>query len=168
MVMINGERIVRHLLTTRGQVNRAFPPGTLIAIAQAIKVCEREHEGEIRFAIEGALHSAALLHRQSARARAIEVFSQLRGWDTEHSNGVLIYVLLAERAVEVVVDRGVHVKVGGQEWETICRAMEERFRRGEYRDGAINGVQAVAQHLGKFFPTCRNGRNELSDVPVVM
>jgi uncharacterized membrane protein len=165
---MNINRIAKHLLTTHWQVDRAFPRDTLIAIAQAINVCESDHVGELRFAVEGALHSAPLLHGQSARDRAIEVFSQLRVWDTEHNNGVLIYVLLADRAVEIVADRGVHARVGGPQWEAICRAMEAAFRHTEYRDGAINGIQAIAQHLKEHFPAYRNGQNELSDTPVVL
>lgn len=109
---MNIHRIVRHLLTTHGKVRRAFPRDTMIAIERANKACEADHVGEVCFAIEGALHIVPLLRQQPLRDRAIEVFSQLRIWDTEHNNGVLIYVLLADRAVEIIADRGVHAKVG--------------------------------------------------------
>ncbi|ABO60159.1 MULTISPECIES: TPM domain-containing protein [Burkholderiaceae] len=161
-------RIVRHLLTTHGQVRAAFPRDTLIAIEKAIKACDAEHVGEVRFAIEGALHSAVLFNGQSARERAIEVFSQLRVWDTEHNNGVMIYVLLADRDVEIVADRGVHAKVGAQEWQAICHTMEEAFRQGAYRDGAISGIQATAQLLKRHFPAHRNTANELPDTPAIL
>ncbi|MFM0412638.1 MULTISPECIES: TPM domain-containing protein [Paraburkholderia] len=162
------QRIVRHLLTTHRQVNKAFPRDTLIAIEKAIKACDAEHVGEVCFAVEGALHSAALFNGQSARDRAIEVFSQLRVWDTEYNNGVLIYVLLADRGVEIVADRGVHAKVGTQEWRAICHAMEEAFRQGAYSDGATSGIQAVAQFLKRHFPAHRNATNELPDTPAIL
>lgn len=107
-------RLVRHLLLTHWQIDRVFPSETLIAIEQAIKASETAHVGEIRFAVEEALDSAPLFRGQSARARAIEVFSQLRVWDTEDNNGVLIYLLLADRDVAIVADRGIHAKVGAR------------------------------------------------------
>ena len=162
------KRIGRHLLATHWQVNRAFPRPALIAIEKAIKASEAAHVGEIRFVVEGALHSTPLFNGQSARERAIEVFSQLRVWDTEHNNGVLIYLLLADRDVEIVADRGVHAKVGSQEWEQICRKMETAFKQGNYQGGVISGVQAVTQHLMKHFPASGVGQNELPDKPVVL
>ncbi|HEY6924631.1 MAG TPA: TPM domain-containing protein, partial [Steroidobacteraceae bacterium] len=109
-----------------------------------------------------------LLKGQPARERAIEVFSQLRVWDTEHNNGVLIYLLLADRHVEIVADRGVHGRVSSQIWETICREMEAAFRQGHYREGAIGGIQAVTRHLAAHFPATGARRNELADNPALL
>ena len=165
---MNIKRTLRHLVMTHWQVNRAFPRQTLIAIEQAVKAGETAHIGEVRFAVEGALHSAPLFKGQSARERAIDVFSQLRMWDTEHNNGVLIYLLLADRDVEIVADRGIHAKVGSQEWEKICRTMETAFKRGDYEGGVVGGIQAVTRHLVGHFPAYTDGRNELPDKPVVL
>lgn len=162
------KRIARHLLMTPWQVRRAFPRAALTAIEQAIKASETEHTGELRFVVEGALDVAPLLRGQSARERAIDVFSQLRIWDTAHNNGVLIYVLLADRDVEIVADRGIHTKVGAPEWETICRTMEAAFTQADYEGGVVSGIRAVAQHLMKHFPATGAGRNELPDKPVVL
>jgi len=162
------KRIIKHLTMTHWQVNQTFPSDTLRSIENAIKAAETTHLGEIRFAVEGALHSTPLFKGQSARERALEVFSQLRVWDTEHNNGVLIYLLLADRDVEIVADRGVHVKVGPQEWEAICRKMETAFKEGRYQEGVIGGIQAVAEHLTKHFPADGINPNELSDKPVVL
>lgn len=166
--MIKMIRVIRHLLFTHWQVNRAFPRSTLIAIENAIKTCDSEHVGEIRFAVEGALHSTLLFSDQTARERAVDVFSQLRVWDTEHNNGVLIYVLLADRAVEIVTDRGVHAKTSAQDWRSVCGMMETAFRRAEYRAGAVSGIEAVAQHLRKHFPASSDTRSELAEAPVVL
>ncbi len=96
------------------------------------------------------------------------MFSQLRIWDTEHNNGVLIYLLLADRDVEIVADRGVHAKVGAQNWEDICRAMEAEFRAGHFEQGAVAGIEAVARQLALHFPRDGDLGNELPDAPVVM
>ena len=150
------------------RVRAAFPAHTLRAIETAIGACEATHAGEIRFAVEGALHPLALLRRQTARDRALEVFSQLRVWDTEHNNGVLIYLLLADRDVEIIADRGVHARVGNQGWENICRQMEAAFRDGKFEEGVVNGIHAVGVHLARHYPSSGKGRNELADGPVVL
>jgi len=162
------KRFVEHLLMTRWQVTRAFPPGTLHAIEKAIRTSEAAHVGEIRFAVEGALDGSALFNGQSARERAIDVFSQLRVWDTQHNNGLLIFVLLADRAVEIVADRGIHDKVSAGEWNQVCRQMEAAFRQSNYEGGVVAGVQAVTRHLTVHFPASDQDRNELPDVPVVL
>lgn len=153
---------------THWQVNHAFSHQTLIAIEQAIKASETKHVGEIRFVVEGALHSTPLFAGQSARERAIDVFSQLRIWDTQHNSGVLIYLLLADRHVEIVADRGIHAKVGSREWEDICRTMETAFRQANYKVGVVSGIQAVTQLLMKHFPASDAGKNELPDKVVVL
>jgi uncharacterized membrane protein len=162
------KRIVRHLMVTRWTVNRAFPRDALVAIEKAIKGSEIGHRGEIRFVVEGALHIEPLLRGQTARERAIDVFSQLRIWDTEHNNGVLIYLLLADRDVEIVADRGIHAKVGPEEWERICRKMEAAFRQADFEGGGIDGIREVTRHLAVQFPPAGDDRNELADKPVVL
>ena len=164
---MNTLRILKHLLTTHGQVSRAFPRSALNAIEAAIKASEATHAGQIRFVVEGALDGMPLFRGQSPKNRAIELFAQLRVWDTEHNNGLLIYLLLADRAVEIVADRGVHAKVGTEAWGKICRQMEMAFKPSNYENGVISGVLAVTQHLVQHFPD--NDRlNELPDRPVVL
>lgn len=168
---MNFARILRHFLTRRAAVRCLFPDASLAAIEQAIKRSEISHEGEVCFAVEAALDALPLLRDQPARERAVEVFSQLRVWDTEHNNGVLVYLLLADRDVEIVADRGINVKVGGEEWEIICREMEIAFRQGHFESGVIAGIGAVGSHLQKHFLTGREreGReNELPDTPVIL
>ena len=161
-------RIGRHLLGNRSRVRKAFPPKVLAAIEQAIKASEASHAGQIRFVVEGALDGEPLFKGQSARERAIEVFSQLRIWDTEHNNGVLLYLLLADRDVEIVVDRGIDARVGLDGWDTICKAMESEFRQGRFERGVIAGIQAVTRHLATHFPRDGVDINELPDAPVVL
>lgn len=138
------------------------------AIERTIRESEASHGGQIRFAVEPALDFAALVRGQSARQRAIEVFSQLRVWDTEHNNGVLIYLLLADRDVEIVADRGIHARLGNAGWETICREMEQAFRQGRFEEGVIAGIRAVGGHLEKHFANRPAGPSELPDRPVII
>lgn len=162
-------RILKHLLMTDGQVSRAFGPGALNNIEAAIKASEAEHVGEIRFAVEGGLDGAPLFKGQSARERAIELFALLRVWDTGQNTGVLIYLLLADRAVEIVADRGIHAKVESKEWSNVCRQMEAAFRQSNFEGGVVSGVRAVTRHLQQHFPPGNHhNSNELPDRPVVV
>ncbi len=165
---MNIQRIVRHLLLTDGQVKKAFPRSTLSKIEQAIQTSESAHVGEIRFAVEGALDGAPLFKGQSARDRAVDLFAQLRVWDTRDNTGVLIYLLLADRAVEIVADRGIAAKVDAQEWNAVCRQMEAAFRQADFEGGVLGGVQAVTQHLALHFPAGGADTNELPDRPVLL
>ena len=161
-------RTLRHLFTTDGTLKRAFADADLTAIEQATAAGERRHDGEVRFAVEAALDTPALLRGQSAHERAVEVFANLHVWDTERNNGVLIYLLLADRDVEIVADRGIHAKVGDAQWEAICRSMETAFRGGRYKDGVIAGIAAVTEQLALHFPATAAGVNELPDKPAVI
>jgi len=160
-------RTIRHLLTPSWTVNRAFPDRVMAAIEDAIARSESHHNGQIRFAIEHALDLALLLRAVTARERAVDVFAQQRVWDTEHNNGILIYLLLADRDVEIVADRGIHACVGADGWQAVCRKMEEALRRGEFERALLEGVREVGAHLERHFgrhPTS----NELSDRPLVL
>jgi uncharacterized membrane protein len=161
-------RIGKHLLHHRWWEKRFFPPKVLAAIEQAIKAGEATHAGQIRFVVEGALDGAPLFRGQAARERALDIFSQLRIWDTAHNNGVLIYLLLADRQVEIVADRGIDAKVGAAGWANICADMEIDFKAGNFESGVIKGIEAVSQQLAIYFPKRDAGVNELPDAPVVM
>jgi uncharacterized membrane protein len=162
------KRIGRHLLQHRWREQRIFPPKVLAAIEQAIKAGEATHAGQVRFVVEGALDGKPLFRDQPARERALDIFSQLRIWDTIHNNGVLIYLLLADRAVEIVADRGIDAKVGAGGWQKICAGMEADFKAGRFESGVIKGIGDVSRQLAKYFPKTGAGPNELPDAPVVM
>ena len=161
-------RIGRHLLEHRWRERRIFKPAVLAAIEQAIKAGEATHSGQIRFVVEGALDGVPLFRDQPARERALDIFSTLRIWDTAHNNGVLIYLLLADRNVEIVADRGIDAKVGAVTWEKICTDMETDFKAGNFESGVIKGIQAVSRQLAGYFPKSGVGPNELPDTPVVI
>ncbi|HEY9545793.1 MAG TPA: TPM domain-containing protein [Solimonas sp.] len=163
------KRTLRHLATTPWQVRRAFSPATLAAIEAAVRACESQHAGEIRFAVEGALSLHQLWRGMTPRERAVEIFSTLRVWDTEHNNGVLIYILLADRSVEIVADRGVgDARVPPAEWQDCCRQVETQFRSGRFAEGAAAGISAVAAVLARYPPALADVGNELPDAPVFL
>lgn len=161
-------RIGRHLVEHRWRVRRIFPPEAMASIERAIKAGEATHSGQVRFVVEGALDGAPLFRNQTARERALDIFSRLRIWDTAHNNGVLIYLLLADRDVEIIADRGIDAHVGAAGWEEICKAMETDFRAGNFAGGVIKGIGAVSRQLAAHFPQQGADRNELPDAPVVM
>jgi uncharacterized membrane protein len=161
-------RISKHLLEHHWRARRNFPPEVLAAIERAIKAGEATHSGQVRFVVEGALDGKPLFRDQPARERALDIFSHLRVWDTAHNNGVLIYLLLADRKVEIVADRGIDAKVGSAGWEKICKAMESDFQAGNFAGGVIRGIEAVSRQLAAHFPAHRGDRNELPDAPVVI
>jgi uncharacterized membrane protein YgcG len=160
-------RILRNLFTPAWSVRRRFPAATLRQIERAIGESEQLHAGQIRFVVEHSLDLLDLLRGLTARERAIDVFSHLRVWDTEHNNGVLIYLLLADRDVEIIADRGIHGRAGAA-WEPICRQMEAAFRKGEFATGTLLGIRAVGEQLAAHFPRQPGAPNELPDRPLVL
>jgi uncharacterized membrane protein len=161
-------RILRHLFTDHMAARRAFPAPVLQAITTAIGRGELRHDGELRFVIEASLPWKHLLRHPSAYGRALELFSQFRVWDTEHNSGVLIYVLLADRHVEIVADRGIHARVEDGTWETICARMQQAFAAGQFEAGAVAGIDAISEVLAAHFPRVAGKANELPDEPVML
>jgi uncharacterized membrane protein len=155
-------------MTPAWSVQRVLPAQAFDAIQQAIERSERTHRGEVRFAVEGALDLFDLLGRMTGRERALQVFSQLRVWDTEENNGVLIYLLLADHDFEIVADRGLHRLVGPDGWEPIARRMEAAFRAGDFQRGIVEGIEAVGEVLARHYPRREGDTNELPDRPVVL
>lgn len=162
------KRLFKHLLMRPKQVSRAFSKSTLDRIEATIKTCESRHEGEICFVVEGALDLSELWAGVSPREKALAVFSQLRVWDTEKNCGVLIYVLLADRQVEIVADRGVNARSGPEVWAGICNEMIADFVKSDFEEGAVKGILAIAQQLQSHFPAPIGQVNELPDRPVVL
>ena len=161
-------RGIRHAFAGDPAATR-FPPETLQAIQQAVASGEHRHRGEICFAIEGALHWRSALRGMTARQRAHEVFGQLRVWDTRENTGVLVYVLLAEHAIEIVADRGVSARIDDGQWDAICSALRDRFAKGEFSQGAVAASEAISDLLAAHFPADGSARlDELPDRPVLL
>lgn len=151
------------------QLHRRFPARLLDEIATAVAAGECTHRGEVRLAVESRLSPLAVLAGLDATTRARQVFGQLRIWDTEHNNGVLIYVLLAEHRIDVVADRGIARHVADGEWADVCAHMRDAYARGQWREGSLQGIADVHALLRRHFPADGNApREELSDRPVLL
>jgi uncharacterized membrane protein len=167
---MNWARLFSHLFSTRRKLAHAFPVEALEAIERAVTESELAHSGEIRFAIEAALEPHEIWAGKTPRARAIEVFAALGVWDTEANNGILVYVQLADRDVEIVADRGFNGRVSAAEWTAVCHTMEEKFRAGQYERGAVDGVHEAGLLLARHYPPLPGGRDEdeLPNRPAVL
>ena len=166
--MVNVKRWLRHMFTPPWAWRRAFPQATLDAIEAAIRESETHHGGEIRFAIENSLPASWVWRGMTGRKRALEVFSFLRAWDTEHNSGVLVYLLVADRDIEIIADRGIAARVGASAWEGVARSMEAAFRQGEFAAGVLDGIGLISTLLAAHFPPGKRNPDELPDRPVIV
>ncbi|HNQ03080.1 MAG TPA: TPM domain-containing protein [Thiobacillaceae bacterium] len=159
-------RTLRHLFTPGWVSYRHFPRACMARIETAILRAEARHHGEIRVAVETALDLLPLLTGQTARERALEVFAWQRVWDTMANNGVLIYLLLADRDVEIVADRGVAAQVDPRIWQDLSRELTAHFRNGAWEKGMLHAIASVSRQLEIFYPRWREDVNELTDRPI--
>ena len=158
-------RLLKHLFAMPSR--RLFAADALQRIATAIAASEARHTGEVRFAVESALHPRAVLAGMQARDRAHEVFAQLRVWDTRANNGVLLYLLLADHRIEIVADRGFDGLVSAEQWRGACLLVEERLKAGEPEAAVLRGVEALSALVEAHFPRDAGyvDENELPDEP---
>jgi uncharacterized membrane protein len=162
------ERLWRHFTTDRADVRRAFPEDELDRVGRAVADGEKLHTGQVCFVLEAALPLQRVWRKVPPRARALEVFGLLGVWDTEANDGVLVYVLLADRAVEIVADRGINARVGDAAWQAICSRIETAFAERRYAEGAEQGIAEISALLAQHSPRTGPGRNEIPDAPVVL
>ena len=165
---MNLKRTFKHLFAPDWLAYRAFPRATLKRIESAIRQSEAAHRGELRFVVEAGLHLVPLVRGVTPRQRAREVFAQLDVWDTEHGSGVLVYVQLVDRDIEIIADRGISAKVGKHEWNAICRRMEDAFRERRFEQGVLDGIREITALLRRHFPPRGVNPNELPDKPAVL
>jgi uncharacterized membrane protein len=161
-------RVLAHLNTGSGAVHRYFDKQAMARIRDAIAAAERGHAGEIRFAIEATLPLRALWRRRDARSRALDVFAHLRVWDTEANTGVLLYLLWADRAIEIVADRGIAALVPAQKWESICAEVRDGLRNTHPADAVIAGIARIGDLLRAALPAQESTTDELPDDPVLL
>ncbi len=162
-------RILRHRWLDERDAQRALGVAGLVRLQARVQTSETKHSGEIRLCVEAGLPVRYLWRGASARERAVAMFGQLRVWDTQANNGVLIYLLLAERAIEIVADRGLNRHVGPQQWQQILAAMRSAFREGRFEAGLNDAIDAVEALLVRHFPLepDQANPNELPDAPHV-
>ena len=156
-------RIAKHLLIPDWWAHRVFPKRVLERVTEAVNTSEKLHRGELCFVVEGDLDISVLLRGMTPRQRAEAVFAQLRVWDTEQNSGVLIYVQLIDRAIEIVADRGINAKVAKTQWEGITARMESEFRKGRYEQGTLEGIASITILLKEHFPAAGENPDELPD-----
>ncbi|RGE40789.1 TPM domain-containing protein [Comamonas testosteroni] len=161
-------RLVRHRWAEL-QLRRALTPTMLQELEQLIAKSELGHTGQVRICVEAGLPFSYLWRDASARERAISLFGKLRVWDTEHNNGALIYLLLADHAIEIVADRALDRTMSAEQWQTLISDMQAAFQGGHFHVGLIAALERVSQQLQTHFP--RKGSEErmdnLPDAPVV-
>ncbi len=165
---MNIKRFLKHTLMPPFLARRVFTPAVMRRVEQAISDSERMHRGELRVAVEASLDPGPLLRGQSPRARAEEVFSQLRVWDTAENSGVLLYVNWADRDIEIVADRGISARVKQDEWEAVCLAIEQSFRAGRFEEGLVEGIRQITRLLAMHFPAATDNVDELGNRPVML
>ncbi|MES2237632.1 MAG: TPM domain-containing protein [Pseudomonadota bacterium] len=163
---MNLQRIITHLLTPDWFAQGVFRPADLTAIESAVSASEKIHRGELRFVFEGPLPMIALWRDLPVRHRATQLFAQLGVWDTEENSGILIYVQLIDRRVEILADRGIAQRVPQAQWDALCRGLEAAFRQKNYRGGALEAITKASELLVQHFPAGIKNPNELPNRPV--
>lgn len=161
-------RALRHLFALPWTVKHAFPQHAVERIEAAIGASEKKHRGEIRFAAEGPLDFLPVLRGLTPRGRALEVFSLLKVWDTEDNTGVLVYVELVDRCIEIVADRGIAKRVPQAQWDAICGRMQAAFAQGRFEEGAVAGIAEIGELLAAQFPAGERNPDELPDRPTLL
>jgi uncharacterized membrane protein len=162
-------RLLKHRTFDESDVRRVLPDAALQRLEQRVHSSEKKHSGEIRLCIEASLPLSYLWKELTARDRALAMFGKLRVWDTENNNGVLIYLLFAEHAIEIVADRGLTAKVDAAEWKRIVERMREPLRAGRFEEGLNIAIDEVEALLERHFAVESGAVNldELSNRPWV-
>ncbi|MEO7149883.1 MAG: TPM domain-containing protein [Rhodanobacteraceae bacterium] len=163
---MDAARWLHHLL--HAPVSRRYSPEAMAAIQQAIAEGEVRHDGELCFVAEAKLPMRFLIGGRGARTRAGDLFARLRVWDTHRRGGVLVYVLLADRAIEIIADRGVAARVPAPGWDGVMRVMQERFQQDDWTGGALAGIKAAHVLLARYLPPTPGKRHELPDKPLLL
>lgn len=161
-------RLLRHCTTPHGLAARRFPAATMDRIEERVTLAESRHGAEIRIAIESALVPSAVLAGRSPRERALEVFGGLRVWDTEANSGVLVYLLLADHAVEIVADRGAAARVEAGVWRRACALLAEACREGREEEGMLAAIDLLDEALAGAFPPQSGDVDEMPNRPIIV
>lgn len=166
----------RHLWLDERDTRRIIDPGMLERLRQRVSASETRHTGEVRIYVEASLPLSYLWRHLRekipmhtlARQRATTMFGKLRVWDTQHNNGVLIYLLLAEHAIELVADRGLNAHVKAGQWQAMVQHMGAAFASGHFEDGLTQALSEVSAPLVQHFPAgLTPNSNDLPDTPVL-
>lgn len=164
-------RLLRHRWA-EAQLGHVATPALIEQLTQAVAASELRHTGQVRICIEAGLPGSYVWRGASARERALAMFSKLRVWDTEQNNGVLIYLLLADHAIEIVADRGLERPVSQPTWNALVDNLGTALRSGRYADGLLQALDGVSAILQQHFPSrpatpAGHQPNELPDAPFI-
>lgn len=163
------KRLFKHRWHGDSLVEQTLPVEALQRLTQRIKDSEQLHSGEIRVVVEAALPLSYLWRdeplKHITRMRALSLFGKARVWDTAHNNGVLIYLLLSERVIEIVADRGLNDKINPPVWEAMVDTMRGAFQRGEFEAGLTLTISEISKLLVTHFALApgQSNPNELAD-----
>ncbi|MDB5944958.1 MAG: hypothetical protein JWQ13_4524 [Ramlibacter sp.] len=162
-------RLLRHRWLDEDDTRKAIPPAMVERLMRRVAASEGRHSGEIRICVEASLPSSYIWRDATPRERALAMFGKLRVWDTGNNNGVLIYLLLAEHAIEIVADRGLSSRVPPAEWTAMVQRMGDAFRQGRFEEGLTQALEEVSALLVRHFPAAAGtvNPNELPDEPVL-
>jgi uncharacterized membrane protein len=161
-------RLLKHLIATRSQARNLFPRSTLQAVQACISAGEKQHRAEIRLIVEAALPLNTVLRNESSRARAHELFSHYRIWDTEENCGILIYINVADHKVEILPDRTVGRVLKREDWHAVCETMTRGFAEKNYHDSLLLALTQLNELLAVHFPDQDKHKNQLSDRPLIL
>jgi hypothetical protein len=167
-MVMNLKRILRHLLSTPFKMRGCFNPKLLKALSEEVKESESKHQGELKIIVECALDFLNLVMGQTARERAIELFSKHRIWDTEENCGILLYVLWSDRQFEIIADRGIASRVTEPYWENLSSKIEEYFRRESFFEGMKYGLHELTKLMSEHFPHKTGAPNQISDNVILL
>ncbi len=164
------QRLLKHCWHDAGDARRAVPADLLERLTRRVSASEQRHTGEIRICVEAGLPLSYLRRNASARERAVMLFGKLRVWDTEHNNGVLIYLLLADHAIELVADRGLNARVSPADWQAMVAHLGTALQAGQVEQGLTTALEEVSAVLVQHFPLAPDSmrRDELPNAPVLI
>ncbi len=161
-------RAFRHLSAGQRGTHKLFSAEIMQRLQEVIATGEGTHRGEVRLIVESALPLRKVRRGMTTRQRALDLFGTFRVWDTEENNGVLLYINLADRKVEVIADRAAARRIGDPYWQTVCGVAQAAFRQDAFEQGVRDALESIHRALAIAFPADGDGsrRNELSDAPV--
>lgn len=162
------KRLIKHVFASNRATKNIFTDESLKKIEAAITESELTHSGQIRFIVETSLSPQSLFNHQTPRERALEVFSLFRVWDTANNNGVLIYLLMADRNFEIVADRNIHNLAGEDYWKSVSNEMAQLLRQNKFEEGVLHGIERIHQVLRYHFSSEIITPNELPDKPIII
>lgn len=163
-------RVLKHRWQDAVPTHRRLPAAALARIAARVQASEQRHTGEVCVVVESGLPLSYLLRGAPARERAMMLFGKQRVWDTEQNNGVLVYLLLAERSIELVADRGLNQHVPAAEWQAMVARLGTALHAGRFEEGLTQALEEVSAVLVQHFPLGHHAprHNALPDAPLLL